>query len=111
LAQTFQIIGCYAQTEMGHGSNVRGLETTATYDKATQEFVLHSPTLTSTKWYASTRVSCRVVSLVVSSIDRVCVSCVRCVSCVSCVCGCVRVWVCVVCSGGPADWARRRRTA
>lgn len=51
LAQTFQIIGCYAQTEMGHGSNVRGLETTATYDKTTQEFVLHSPTLTSTKWW------------------------------------------------------------
>jgi len=51
LAQTFQIIGCYAQTEMGHGSNVRGLETTATYDKRTKEFVLHSPTLTSTKWW------------------------------------------------------------
>lgn len=64
MAQTFQIIGCYAQTEMGHGSNVRGLETTATFDKATQEFVLHSPTLTSTKWYASTPclVSCRLIA-------------------------------------------------
>jgi acyl-CoA oxidase len=51
LARTFQLIGCYAQTEMGHGGNVRGLETTATYDKATQEFVLHSPTLSSTKWW------------------------------------------------------------
>lgn len=27
-----QIIGTYAQTEMGHGTFVRGLETTATYD-------------------------------------------------------------------------------
>lgn len=27
------------------------LETTATYDKKTQEFVMHSPTLTSTKWW------------------------------------------------------------
>lgn len=43
------IIGCYAQTELGHGSNVQGLETTATFDPATDEFVMHSPTVTSTK--------------------------------------------------------------
>jgi acyl-CoA oxidase len=30
---------------------VQGLETTATYDSSTQEFILHSPTLTSTKWW------------------------------------------------------------
>jgi acyl-CoA oxidase len=36
---------------LGHGSNVKGLETTATYDKASDEFVLHSPTLTSIKWW------------------------------------------------------------
>ncbi|NXA55535.1 ACOX1 oxidase, partial [Nothocercus julius] len=46
-----EIIGTYAQTEMGHGSHIRGLETTATYDPATQEFILNSPTVTSIKWW------------------------------------------------------------
>ncbi|XP_072946882.1 acyl-coenzyme A oxidase 1-like [Epargyreus clarus] len=50
-AWNFNIIGSYAQTELGHGTFIRGLETTATYDPSTQEFVLHSPTLTSYKWW------------------------------------------------------------
>lgn len=45
------IIGTYAQTELGHGTFIRGLETTATYDPKTEEFVLNSPTLTSFKWW------------------------------------------------------------
>ncbi|KAK3885691.1 hypothetical protein Pcinc_010112 [Petrolisthes cinctipes] len=51
LAEKFKIIGTYAQTELGHGTFVRGLETTATYDSTTKEFVLHSPTITATKWW------------------------------------------------------------
>ncbi|CAL5436943.1 unnamed protein product [Camellia sinensis] len=51
LAYKMQIIGCYGQTELGHGSNVQGLETTATFDPQTDEFVIHSPTLTSSKWW------------------------------------------------------------
>lgn len=50
-AWSLQIIGTYAQTELGHGTFVRGLETTATYDPSTEEFVLNSPTLTSYKWW------------------------------------------------------------
>eukprot|EP00742_Colponemidia_sp_Colp-10_P006324 GILJ01006778.1.p1 GENE.GILJ01006778.1~~GILJ01006778.1.p1 ORF type:complete len:707 (+),score=95.89 GILJ01006778.1:27-2123(+) len=51
LAYSLQIIGCYAQTEMGHGSFIRGFETTATYDEQTKEFIIHSPTVTATKWW------------------------------------------------------------
>ncbi|KAG3110423.1 hypothetical protein PI124_g8949 [Phytophthora idaei] len=51
LAKSFKILGAYAQTELGHGSNVQGIETVATYDKATQEFIIDSPTLTSRKWW------------------------------------------------------------
>ncbi|XP_055374432.1 probable peroxisomal acyl-coenzyme A oxidase 1 [Condylostylus longicornis] len=45
------IIGTYAQTELGHGTFIRGLETRADYDPKTKEFVLNSPTLTSYKWW------------------------------------------------------------
>lgn len=50
-AFNLDIIGTYAQTELGHGTFIRGLETTATYDPKTKEFVLHSPTLTAYKWW------------------------------------------------------------
>ncbi len=42
-AGTLDIPGCFAMTERGHGSNVRGLETTARYDPETEEFVINTP--------------------------------------------------------------------
>jgi acyl-CoA oxidase len=48
---TLQAIGCYCQTELGHGSDVKSLETTATYDVTTKEFVIHSPTVSSIKFW------------------------------------------------------------
>ena len=49
-----EVVGCYAQTELGHGSNVRGLECQARWDPKTREFELHSPTLTASKWWNGT---------------------------------------------------------
>ena len=50
-AKDYKIIGCYAQTELGHGSNVRGLETTATWNPDDKTFTIHSPHLTASKWW------------------------------------------------------------
>ena len=38
------------RTELGHGSNVRGIECQARWMTKTKEFVIHSPTLTASKW-------------------------------------------------------------
>ncbi|XP_010529972.1 PREDICTED: putative peroxisomal acyl-coenzyme A oxidase 1.2 [Tarenaya hassleriana] len=51
LAYKMKIIGTYAQTELGHGSDIQGIETTATFDSKTDEFIMHSPTLSSSKWW------------------------------------------------------------
>ncbi len=45
------VVGCYAMTEFGHGSDVASLETTLTYDEQTDEIVVHSPTESATKNY------------------------------------------------------------
>ncbi len=46
-----ELLGCFAMTETGHGSDVQSLETTATYEPATEEFVIDSPTPSSRKDY------------------------------------------------------------
>ena len=46
-----EVIGCYAQTELSHGSNVRALRTTATYLRASDEIEIHTPDLEATKWW------------------------------------------------------------
>jgi acyl-CoA oxidase len=40
-------MGCFCFTELGYGNNAPKMETTATYEPATQEFVIHSPTVAS----------------------------------------------------------------
>ena len=50
-AASATLMGCFAMTEIGHGSNVQGLETTAVYQRENDCFVLHSPTYSAGKNY------------------------------------------------------------
>jgi acyl-CoA oxidase len=40
---SLDLVGCFAMTETGHGSDVHSIRTTATYDAKTQEIVVHTP--------------------------------------------------------------------
>lgn len=46
-----KLLGCFAMTETGHGSNVRGIKTTATFEKSSDSIIIHTPGKNDNKEY------------------------------------------------------------
>ncbi|CAI9089287.1 OLC1v1023839C2 [Oldenlandia corymbosa var. corymbosa] len=49
--ENYVVKGCFAMTELGHGSNVRGIETITTYDSNSGEFVINTPCESAQKYW------------------------------------------------------------
>ncbi|KAJ0439604.1 putative acyl-CoA oxidase [Helianthus annuus] len=83
--ETYEVIGCFAMTELGHGSNVRGIETITRYDASTQEFIITTPCESAQKYWIGgaanvsynrvilTRLSC-ILELMIKQLNLLCIN-------------------------------------
>jgi len=58
-----KLLGCFAMTETGHGSNVRGVKTTATYDGETDSIIIHTPGENDNKEYIGNALHSKMASV------------------------------------------------
>ena len=65
-----ELLGCFAMTETGHGSDVASLRTTATYDPDTDEFVIHTPDDSARKEYIGNAARDGRVAVVFAQLDH-----------------------------------------
>eukprot|EP01018_Ginkgo_biloba_P000656 Gb_13273 [translate_table: standard] len=49
--ENYVVRGCFAMTELGHGSNVRGIETITTYDPSARQFIINTPCQSAQKYW------------------------------------------------------------
>ncbi|XP_056861480.1 acyl-coenzyme A oxidase 3, peroxisomal isoform X2 [Raphanus sativus] len=67
--EDYVVKGCFAMTELGHGSNVRGIETVTTYDPRTGEFVINTPCESAQKYWIGGAAKHATHTIVFSQLD------------------------------------------